>query len=86
MMQEGTNNSSLSKKYRGEEMIFLIHKTMVETTKKGCKLLIKSLQKINVNIMVTHESIHDKQLDFKEKDNNINKNQTNMVKVFTKLT
>ncbi len=59
---------------------------MVETTKKGCKLLIKSLQKINVNIMVTHESIHDKQLDFKEKDNNINKNQTNMVKVFTKLT
>jgi hypothetical protein len=41
MMQERINNSSLSKKYRGEEIIFSIHKTMVEATKKGRKLLIK---------------------------------------------
>ncbi len=36
--------------------------------------------------MVTHESMHDKQFDFKERNNNLKKNQANMVKVFTKLT
>jgi hypothetical protein len=44
MMQEGTNNPSLSK-YKGEEIIFSIHKTMVEAIKKACKLFIKSLSK-----------------------------------------
>ncbi len=42
--------------------------------------------KTMVKAMVSQENIFDKQLDyFKEKDKNINKNQTNMVKTFTKL-
>jgi len=47
---------------------------------------MNSFQKIHDSIMVTRESMHDKQFDFKERDNNINKNQANMVKVCTKLT
>ncbi len=44
-------------------------------------LLTKFLHKIHANIMVTQKSIFNKQLEYyKEKDNNNNKNQADMVK------